>query len=623
MRITYLFIAIFVIGQSLIAQVNAEGSSYSYSNSEVQEFKNDLSQKIKTNVGEYLGTNTGFSIALQLQTRPSTPVKAAKTVSKDMGYLIVPAVEDAPQNNTKPTVEVQSASVMVFVYSKYPEKILKNIKEVVKGVTDDQSFPVNIKFNYLPTPPPKVTVEEKPADKVAEKPAEKPSDKPSEKSSMPPAPPKTAWDHLRENSLPIAIFLGILFLGAALIIGVIVFAKFFKAAVVAVADSIKDFNKGPAKEDSRAMPEITPMNAEINSASFARNIKIINNIIEKSPYVFSAAINEKHNDYVGLKKLIPNLFSDEGTQAKDLFSDMTITKIEESADVMNTNEFYSWLDHFVERLTLNHLKKGNRFTRLIDRETVNNIYGLESDKLTNYAINKNSGLVFKLVMDFLTPESAKTLFDQLSPSQWELVLDPKNISVENINQAAKELLSDISAMKEQTSADVSSKGALEEVLVAPIASYLYTKSLSEYDEYFNQIVKLSPEISSKIQEKIWSPSLIRRMPTDYLKKKLVNVNLSDREYLLIGFSEDISSLLSQCIPEGKMKQVLLDEFAKSKGKYSKEKLALAETYCKKFLNSLRESCAKGEFILTEERFTESSTFNDESDDNVTDISEAA
>ena len=595
----------------------AEGLDASYTKSELQELENNLSQKIKTNISEYLDNGSGFSVSINFRLKKSAPpvatpkAKTASNAPKDMGYLIVPAVQDTPaaaerMPASQNTFDIQSATVMVFVYSQYPDAFIKNIKAVIKGVTDGQSFPSTIKFSYLPSPPPKVTPAEK--DKAATPAAAKDA----------PVPQKGVWDYLRENGMPIAIVLGSLLFGIAMIVGFTVFSNFFKSSAMAVANSIQEFNKSSVKETSSDKSDASPLMAEpVDSTSFDRNLKIIGNVVEKSPHVFISAISERHNDYVGLKKLIPNFVASGETQIQDIFSGKIIAKIEESSEQaknMSTGEFYSWLDQFVERLTLNHLKKGNRFTRLIDTDIVNNLYGIESEKLTNYAINKNSSLVFKLVMDFLPPDSAKNLFERLTPDQWELVLDERDMNAENINKAATDLYREISEMKHQDTLGINAKEALEEVLVAPISSYLYSKSLSEYDEYFNQIVKASPEIGHKIQEKIWSPSLILRVPEDYLKKKMVSCNLNEREYLLIGFSQEISSRLSECVPEGKMKQVLLDGVAKSQGKYSKEKLAAAETYCKKFLNSLRESCNRGEFaILENNKLSDSSLVHEQED----------
>lgn len=588
-----------LIGLCFIGQSWAQGLEQpAYTKSEVQELENNLSQKIKTNISEYLDNGAGFSVSVNLQLKrtsiPSAKPKVADTSPKDMGYLIVPAVSNDPAIERTPasqiTYEIQSATVNVFVYTQYPDKFLKNIRAIIKSVTDGQSFSSNIKFSYLPAPPPKVI----------------PPTEAEKEKVTPPVQPKGFWDYLRENSIPAAIILGALFFGIAIIIGITVFSNFFKSSAVAVAESIKEMNKAAPKEASANKADVAPITEESNSDSFERNIKIVASIIEKSPHVFTGAISERNNDYSGLKKLIPNLVASGEIQIQDLFSENTILKIEENAEqakAMSTGEFYSWLDHFVERLTLNHLKKGNRFTRIIDRDIVNHLYGIESEKLTSYALNKNSGLVFKLVMDFLPPDSAKNLFERLTPEQWELVLDDRDINAENMNLAAKNLFQEISAMKQEDTFDVNSKKALEEVLIAPISSYLYSKALADYDECLAQIIKVSPGISHKIQERIWSPSLIHRVPAEYLKKKLININLTDREYLLIGFSEELSSLLSQYIPEGKMKQVLLDGIAKSQGKHSKEKLAAAEIFCKKFLNSLRESCQRGDFGLIEEEKT--------------------
>ncbi len=547
----YLLLLFLLLSFGIFGQDNLQ-----YSRSELRLLENSVTTEIKNNLTEYLGRDSKFSISTKINFK--TPRNTIVGSSDDFGYLIFPKAEDMVMGKV---LEITQVAVKVFLYENYSKQLKQNIEAIANGVTSGLGTSTKIEFVIFESPG------------------------------------VSFFNSFKDYSLPAAILFGAIVLAFSLITVVLVFFRMFKNSPLSMTEEMRDM---PARSKASSTVSGNVGVKESDKENFERNIEVVKSVLQKNPYVLTTVLSSSDQDYMGLKKLMPSIMGLDSEIIKGVFTDKVILKIEEAqrtSKKMDKADFYMWFDSFVEKLSLQELKGGNRYLKSIDSKNVSKIYAIEPEVLIDYALNKKSGLIYKLVLLFLPDDIAKNLFDKFSANEWSMVLNEDGVSVDNINRAAAELVETVQVVKKDEVNDIQSKEALEEALIIPLVSYLSTKQLADYDNFLNQLNKFSPSIGEKITEKMWTPSIITKIPSNYLGSLLKSMDINERENLIIGFPSEISALLMNNLPEGRIKQVVVEMSQRPKESFSKDFLTSAERSCKSFLTDLKVSHDNKEFEL--------------------------
>lgn len=586
----------FIISNSLMAEEQ-------YTKRELRALEEKYNRRLQSGIAEYLGDTSKFGSFLKFEysevvdTTQDEVNNAGKTEggnAVDLGYLDTPQILHGDINKDSSAdgnYKIDGVNVDVLLYQKYKTDVMKDIRFIVSRLMPDIQAKVNFQNLTMPA------IDEEDQKKQQEADSKQGAKQEKEKGLT---------DKLMDNLPSLAGLTGMIFLATVILIGLVIIGQAFKSAFSSLGESIssalKQTTVAQGGSDGKEEDFVARSEDAVNVERLGKNIDVIVQTIKTQPFVFSTSIGTSTEDYQGIGRLLPMMVERELSvdTLKSIISESTIKRIEEEKKInglFNEVDFCNWVNTFVERITINQLKKGNYYSQILDGMTVKKLYGLDSKDFIDYAKKSGEGIVYKIAIDFLPPDNAREFLNSFTSEEWRLVLEDKTVNTEVVNKIALKIISEIGGVVIASKKQVTPEQTLEEVMVTPIQGYLAARYVTEYDSFIDEIEAISPLFAKKIRKNVWTPSTLLSVPKDYLGKTFQELSIERKGQLVLGLPEETARYLLDLHPDGKVRIILYDQLKKKNTQIAKDIMDSAQAACRKFLTQLQNDEKNGKFVL--------------------------
>lgn len=399
-----------------------------------------------------------------------------------------------------------------------------------------------------------------------------------------------------KNATEILRLIGVLFISIVIIIGIIILARLLKGPLNLIANSFKNlssknFNSPPPK--SEPGETLSKGEAAHLSSQFRKNLNIFKNIITSAPENIIELITKSEKDSAGIKKVIPYIY-DEAivSKLKDVMGSEQIEKLKKSNfEFEKSTDFFDWFNKTVEELSIKSISSTWTVIEKIPNNLRRELLSLDEQVIVNYANEKKTNLSYLYALDILKGDAKDQFVSDLQTNDWKEIITTNTTTAEEIAQECQFILD--YANSSVTASALSSEKVKDNIILPSLLTILPLRPLKVQDDFIETIKNISPEVSSDVSKRYWTPRSLLRVPTEYLNETFRDFGIDEKTNIISSMPEDVSTYLLSIIPDGKMKDVLLDNLEKS----NKENEGKQNISGRNFINKVFDDFKKQKFTL--------------------------
>lgn len=533
---------------------------------------------------------------------------------------IVPGPKGSPPTRRS---EVSGAKVLLQVPAKTSYADIATAKKFIEDSIPDLKPTVSIaKYTFEPqaaSPAPEAIADRKPA-------AEPLFDE----------KPRGPMDRFASFLLPAALLFGsgLLFLG-------------FLALALAVRGSLKSLvNKmvaggGEGRASSAPVPVVVAPTVAVEKKGegeakshrgtsplgfLSANVKIVKECLSENPSHLVRELSNMEMAGEGLRWLMLLLTEEERAALKNVLGEQRLAQLaNEATDGEKESSFETksnWLDKLAERLTLRKVRDSSPVEAALDTQTVVALLLAPPAALIAAAEAVKDKAAWRILAEFLAREDFQLFLAKSLPDRWKTIVEATDLDPGEIQASAKAMVEHIEKSQAGSESKVDRARYFQSVLLSPAVAALAKMSLSQQDELLMQIKKPGGDLIKLIEERVWTPRQIQRVPTEYLTEFVKGLPMEHRVALVLGLPPDLADKMMEILPEGNIKVVVQDQVKRIEARGDEREKSQYGEICRGILETLREKALNREFRLLRPDEIDDDSRGD-GDDNFRDEPEAA
>ena len=580
------------LGAVLVPLALLSGAFAAEIDSQLRDFETSVETKLKENLGAVRGDKPIFAVYVHAIRAPKKSEDKGKQI--DLGYLPVPYDMDAQGTitATEEKLEISTLDVEVQVPGAVDDPLRKAVDEVVQKTLKGYN--------------PKVTV-----------------------TSI--TPPVLPLDY--RPYLPLAAAL----LGALIVaLGIVGAAFALKRASLSISEgflSLKtsEINASKPKDDTKKetekkKAEEKPVSPEVQKVSLApaekaldQNIRLIEKIIKEQPALFVRSVTDDDDDNRGIRWLLPKLADDVQQILQGAFGSQRMAHIAGLQTKPDQLFNYTvWIQLLSEQIIVRKIQGGSVVERVLGPEKTLKLMTSPAKSVLAAAAKIDTNASWRIAAEFVPSDEFQGALGTAGEDRWQKVISGAMVKEDELGTAADALLGELSTAGGDAGDDDTARAKekyYSEQLLEPVVKAVKTKPLGEDDIFLDQIGTKAPDFVTLVRSRVWTPSVIARVPEQPLGRAVMRMTNEQRAALVVGMPKEYSDKVMALVPEGNAKTILLDRIKKLMTKADANKSPEVIAICRDFLDILKADHDSGKFALA-------AAATDEAPSNVTPINQA-
>ena len=373
---------------------------------------------------------------------------------------------------------------------------------------------------------------------------------------------------LKNNSVEIIRLIGTFFLCLVMLFGIVIIANLAKGPLLLIAESFRNFakdyhrsNNQKVNDQKDKVEEEDPSDRVLlqSSYKFKSNLKIFKDQLIASPEEVNKIILSDEKGMVGIRKLVPYIYEKKyleilkGVLSKDDLINITDCDFKFESE----HEFYNWFNSIIENLTLKFLSKTKTIIDRLPTKKMEEVLKIDEDIIIEYAKENETPLGYHIALDTLKGKQREIFITNLEIEQWKDVISTEDIDNEQILAEVEDLI-EFAKNNDSIGDEISSQVIKTNLVLPSLLKILPLKTLKIQDNFVQSLSGVSKNIMFDLRENYWTPRNILEVPVEHLKEILRDCDVDQKFAILKSMPSDVSQFLESVIPEGRVKEIILD-----------------------------------------------------------------
>ena len=548
-------------------------------NPEIEHLAKSLESQLQEKINILFGEDSKIVASVQIREKARKPAAQAAPGrgENDLGYLATPwQATDLLGPDTFKHLEIESVDVDLHVNADTDSDVI----ESVKGLATKTLSGYNAK----------VTV-----SKLA----------PTAKRNPPPPPKVDPSDWLSLAAM----------LGGALILGLGIFLvaqslRFFARTLGDGLQAIRSSNQTSVSYDEQkleqkkpdeisAAPALSPPSVSQTLRDYARNLKIVGQILHETPMIFVQSLKSEDADRRGIKGLLPSIPPEDQLQLKNHLGRDRMSRITEIDQGKADPSFdrTAWLQEFTERLVLKKVQGGSTLQKALSGETTITLFLAKPSVLIQSAQSLGTKAAWRILTEFLPENEFESLVSKADPDGFRMLLSAVDVSSEELKAAAEKMVPLIVDAQRSIHVLESRRDYYRSTLLNPVVSSVLSKALGEDDGFLDSLKLEAPDLVDLVREKVWTARDLARVPQAFLEKTFKTLPQEQKAAIIIALPAESTGQLEALLPEGNVRTIVLDLVKKARARGNEKEIKAATAICRQFLDYLRRQALDRKFEL--------------------------
>jgi hypothetical protein len=555
-------------------------------NPAIGKIEESIESDIQSAIRQLFGPDARVFVSVHIKERTEAAKSPGDTErgGLDVGYVPIPLNPDGfrQPSGQAPSVLIESIDVDIHASDEVDPAVLQGAREIAARKL--KSFKPTISVNKIASP------------KKQPSPTPSAEDKDAKKE---PFDWKTLYPLISALGAALIVFVGIYLLSGAL-----------KSAGGFVSEGLKSLQNIGANAPKAAPVEVTakPAAAEEDKSKppapstalkdYARNSRLVRQILKDAPMLFVQSLGDADSDWRGLKWMLPSLADDEQEMLKRYLGPARVNRVAQATGTAKDDPTV-WLQEFAERVMINKVQGGSPVEKALGAEKAKAFFLARPESLIEATKSVGSTAAWRILAEFLSRDRLEKLLPALEHGTWQLLISASDVSPEEVIQAADPMIEWIKNSPLESAKNEEKAKYYSTTLLGPVVNSLLSMPLGDGDALMDRLESSSASFAQLIREKVWTPRMLDRVPSDHLARLIKSVNNDQKTALLFGLPDTQSARLEAMVPEGMARTIVLDQVKKARARADARELKAASAICRQILDHLRKESLAGKFALAE------------------------
>lgn len=349
-----------------------------------------------------------------------------------------------------------------------------------------------------------------------------------------------------------------------------------------------------------------------------QNLKVVKQVLKDQPSLLVRELGNMSNAGKGFRWLLLLLTTEEQGSLRKYLGEQRLTQLANESLASGGDDSFDakshWLDELSERLTMRLVRGNSPIEAALDTETIVEFLLSDADTVIAAAESVNDKGGWRILAEFLSKEEFQRYLAKSDSAKWKNIVEATDLGKEQIVSAAKRMIENIRNSPSQKSSKADRSRYFQSVLLEPVIAALKRMSLGQQDELVGRLQGVAPDLLPLIEERIWTPRQLHRVPPDYLTEYLKNIAMEQRVAMIVGLPPDLADRMVELLPEGNIKIVVKDQVKNIESRGDERERHQHSEVCRGLIEDLRGKATNREFRLLRPDEVEGDAFSTSADE---------